>query len=194
MSDTKVEHAPSWVKVVRSDLSAYERDVLQSPVLNKAELAFQFLKERAQHEEVEVQYGVALDAFGHVLGSWEGARGSATQVWSGAREVFRPAVLLGAVSVVAAHNHPSGEHPITPSTGDLMTHLALQRAGEIIGIEYLDSLVISGDAFVSVNKWLSAKPGLRNMLAMRLLMQTLMPSRSEGSGNPEELELGKESA
>lgn len=186
----KVETAPSWVKVVRSDLSAYERDVLKSTVLRNADMAFAFLKERAAHEEVEVQYGVAIDAFGHVMGSWEGARGSATQVWSGAREVFRPAVLLGAVGVISAHNHPSGEDPITPSQGDLMVHVALQQAGKIIGIDLVDSLILSGAKYVSINKWLDGKSAqFRKMLHLRMMMDTLM-----GGGVNDPDEVAKESA
>ena len=59
------------------------------------------------------------------------------------REVFGPAVMLAAAAVVVAHNHPSGDP--TPSVEDRRVTERLRAAGELLGIELLDHLVI-GDA------------------------------------------------
>ena len=58
------------------------------------------------------------------------------------REVFRPAVLVGAKSIIIAHNHPSGDPE--PSAEDIDLTKRLLKAGEIMEIELLDSLVIAG--------------------------------------------------
>ena len=63
-------------------------------------------------------------------------------------EVFRPAVLEGVPAVIAVHNHPSGDP--SPSPGDVATTKALAEAGQILGIELLDHVVIGRDGAVSL--------------------------------------------
>ncbi len=66
------------------------------------------------------------------------------------REVFKPAILLNAASVIVAHNHPSGDP--TPSDADIQTSGRLREAGKILGIQVFDSIVIGSDGrFVSLN-------------------------------------------
>jgi DNA repair protein RadC len=63
------------------------------------------------------------------------------------REVFEPAVRESAASVILAHNHPSGD--ATPSDDDIQLTKRLVKAGEIMGIEVLDHLVIVEKGYVS---------------------------------------------
>jgi DNA repair protein RadC len=63
------------------------------------------------------------------------------------REVFGPAVALSAAAIVVAHNHPSGDP--TPSAEDRAVTEWLQRAGELLGIEVLDHVVIGEDRYYS---------------------------------------------
>ena len=58
------------------------------------------------------------------------------------REVFRDALLANAAAVVLAHNHPSGDPE--PSRDDELLTRRLARAGELVGVELLDSLVVGG--------------------------------------------------
>ena len=64
------------------------------------------------------------------------------------REVFQRAILAGAISLVVAHNHPSGN--LTPSEEDYKVTKRLKEAGEVIGIRLLDHLIISDVAEVSI--------------------------------------------
>lgn len=64
-----------------------------------------------------------------------------------AREVFRFAILKGANSIIIAHNHPSGN--LTPSVSDMNVIKELTEAGKIIGIEIIDSLIISEKSYYS---------------------------------------------
>lgn len=59
------------------------------------------------------------------------------------REVFQPAVLLGAGGVIVAHNHPSGNPE--PSTEDAAVTDRLATAGTLLGIPLLDSIVWTRD-------------------------------------------------
>lgn len=66
------------------------------------------------------------------------------------REVFGPALTLGAAAVVLAHNHPSGDP--TPSPEDLAVTRHLVEAGDLLGVEVLDHLVLSADHFRSIRQ------------------------------------------
>jgi len=66
------------------------------------------------------------------------------------REVFGPALTLGAAAVILAHNHPSGDP--TPSPEDLAVTRHLQEAGRLLGVEVLDHLVICEERFRSLRE------------------------------------------
>jgi DNA repair protein RadC len=63
------------------------------------------------------------------------------------REVFEPAVRLVCASIILAHNHPSND--CTKSPEDVQITRRLQQAGEILGIEVVDHLIITQKGFVS---------------------------------------------
>jgi DNA repair protein RadC len=56
------------------------------------------------------------------------------------RELFKDAVRVSAASVVVVHNHPSGDP--TPSGADIQLTRRLVKAGDVLGIEVLDHVVI----------------------------------------------------
>lgn len=64
------------------------------------------------------------------------------------REVFRPALEYGAVAVIVAHNHPSGS--LKATIADEETTTQLKQAGEVLGIDFLDHLIIADDKFISL--------------------------------------------
>lgn len=64
------------------------------------------------------------------------------------REVFRPAILLNGASIIVAHNHPSGE--LTPSPEDRSVCDRLKKAGEILGIQVLDSIIVNHERGISM--------------------------------------------
>jgi DNA repair protein RadC len=66
------------------------------------------------------------------------------------REVFGPAVRLGASAVVCAHNHPSGDP--TPSVEDHQVTRRLVEAGNLLGIPLLDHVVIGNGTYRSLRE------------------------------------------
>jgi DNA repair protein RadC len=64
------------------------------------------------------------------------------------REVFRPAVRLGAAALVLVHNHPSGDP--SPSSEDVALTERLRQAGELLGIRVLDHVVIGQGGYASL--------------------------------------------
>lgn len=66
------------------------------------------------------------------------------------REVFHAAIRRCSASLICAHNHPSGDPE--PSIEDLNLTKRLIAAGEIIGIEVLDHVIIGGNRFHSLKE------------------------------------------
>jgi DNA repair protein RadC len=64
------------------------------------------------------------------------------------REVFRPAVLAAAASVVLVHNHPSGDPE--PSDEDVSITRRLLQAGELLGIGVIDHIIVAKRGVVSL--------------------------------------------
>lgn len=63
------------------------------------------------------------------------------------REIYRAAVQLNACAIITAHNHPSGN--CTPSFEDKDVVQRLSKAGEVLGIHQLDSIVFAKDNYYS---------------------------------------------
>ena len=64
------------------------------------------------------------------------------------REVFRPAIVHSAASVLLVHNHPSGDPE--PSEEDLTITKRLVEAGELLGIQVLDHVIVATRGVVSL--------------------------------------------
>jgi DNA repair protein RadC len=56
------------------------------------------------------------------------------------REVFRFAIMKGVKSIIVCHNHPSGDPQ--PSGQDKSLTKRLVAAGEVLGIEVLDHIIV----------------------------------------------------
>jgi DNA repair protein RadC len=63
------------------------------------------------------------------------------------REVFAGAILSNASAIIVAHNHPSGT--LVPSKEDKAATQRLKEAGEIIGIDVLDHVIIGSPGYYS---------------------------------------------
>lgn len=66
------------------------------------------------------------------------------------REVFKEAISASAASVIFAHNHPSGDPEASEDDIELTKRLA--QAGEIVGIEVLDHIIISDKKYLSLKR------------------------------------------
>ena len=90
---------------------------------------------------------VLLDVKNRVLGYSETSRGGIDTYPVDPRIVFRTALAVGASSLIAAHNHPSGD--CTPSTDDILLTRRLKEAGELLGIQLLDHVIVTDTARLS---------------------------------------------
>jgi DNA repair protein RadC len=66
------------------------------------------------------------------------------------REVFKEAISASAAAVILAHNHPSGE--AEASQDDIKLTKRLAEAGELVGIEVLDHIIVGDKKFLSLKR------------------------------------------
>jgi DNA repair protein RadC len=57
------------------------------------------------------------------------------------REIFAPAIGQAAAGVLLVHNHPSGDP--SPSDEDIRLTKRIAQAGQIMGIELLDHVILA---------------------------------------------------
>jgi DNA repair protein RadC len=84
---------------------------------------------------------LCLDGYHQVAGYSVVASGTAERYIAHPREVLQRAILSGAVSMIVAHNHPSGD--TTPNDDDLHVTRRLLEAAELVGIPLLDHVILS---------------------------------------------------
>lgn len=100
-------------------------------------------------KEREHFYCICLDTKNRVKKIAEISVGSLNASIVHCRELYTVAVAEGGVaSVVVAHNHPSQDP--TPSGADIQLTRRLVKAGDVLGIELLDHVVIGGDEHASL--------------------------------------------
>lgn len=91
---------------------------------------------------------LTLDSSNHVINCHEISKGLVNQCPVHPREVFRKALEDNAVSVILAHNHPSGCND--PSNEDYAITRTLCAAGKIMQVPVIDHLVVSRTGFISI--------------------------------------------
>jgi len=66
------------------------------------------------------------------------------------REVFTRAVGERSAQVIIAHNHPSGV--AEPSDDDLSLTKRLMKAGDLLGIELIDHIILTNSSYISLKE------------------------------------------
>jgi len=105
-----------------------------------------------QFKEYETEHfkSILLNIKNEVLSVDDVSRGSVSETFANPGDVFRRAVREGAVAVIVAHNHPSGNPE--PSSADLALTRRLAEAGEVLGISLLDHVVFGDNRYVSLKE------------------------------------------
>ncbi|WP_445670782.1 JAB domain-containing protein [Paenibacillus sp. FSL R10-2779] len=66
------------------------------------------------------------------------------------RETFKLAILANSASIIACHNHPSGQPD--PSPEDVEITERLRDSGCLLGIDLLDHVILGDNSFVSMKE------------------------------------------
>lgn len=90
----------------------------------------------------EVMAILNLNAKGQILHMHVASMGTIDACMAVPREIFKAGILCNAHSIIAIHNHPSGDP--TPSKEDIYVTHRLEAAGELLGISLKDHIIIGG--------------------------------------------------
>lgn len=101
--------------------------------------------ERAYREECIV---VALDPKLYMLGWHRLSIGTLTSVLVDVRPVFLAAVRMCAAHIILIHNHPNTDCEV--SRADIKLTRRIKRAGQILGINLIDHVIIGGNMYYSL--------------------------------------------
>lgn len=96
------------------------------------------------HEEFWILY---LNNANKILKSERLSQGGITGTFVDVRIVFKKALRVGAVSLILAHNHPSGT--LKPSQPDIRLTKKFKEAGETLDIKILDHIIVTEKAYFS---------------------------------------------
>lgn len=97
-----------------------------------------------EHAAEEHVVMLAVNLKGKALGLFEVSHGSVSHSFCNAREIYMRALLVGASAIFLIHNHPSGEPDFSESDQKCSRHL--KNAGQIVGINLLDFIVIGDNS------------------------------------------------
>jgi len=121
----------------------------ERPRLSRPQDVFREVRDirRARKEHL---VGLYLDAQNGLLHRETLSVGSLNTTRTHPREIMYPALEHSALGFILAHNHPSGS--VEPSPEDLEFTTAVKRAGELMGMELYDHLIVAGDGFTSMRE------------------------------------------
>ncbi len=106
-----------------------------------------YYMEEMRHQKQENIKLLMLNSKSKLLGESDISKGTVNASLVSPRELFIEALSKQAVSIILLHNHPSGDP--TPSKTDLFLTKRVKEAGELIGIELLDHIIIGDNCYSS---------------------------------------------
>ena len=135
------------IKLIKEKTAVYHdgRRAIKNPDLLYA-LGKQVLNEYIE-EDREAFATILLDTKLKPIGHYVVSTGTLNQSLVHPREVFKKAIVASAHAITLIHNHPSGD--ANPSNEDIQVTQRLVEAGELVGIEVLDHVIVGDDNYYS---------------------------------------------
>lgn len=146
----------------RTKLSVDKKVVLEKEVsvnypeidrfMNSPEKIVKLAKDylRIHENAEEYLYMFCMNTKLRLIGVFELSHGSVNSSIFSVREIFQKALLANAVSVIFVHNHPSGN--CKPSIEDIRSTERAIKAGEIVGVDVLDHIIIGDNSYCSLKE------------------------------------------
>ncbi|MFC1988197.1 DNA repair protein RadC [Chloroflexota bacterium] len=130
-------------------LESYQELGEKIPVKTPDEVV-SLVRGRLRGKKKEHFLALLLDTRGQLIKIAELSVGSLDSSIVHPREVFKEAISASAASVIFVHNHPSGDPK--PSEDDVKLTERLAEAGEIMGIDVLDHVIIGDKEYLSLKR------------------------------------------
>lgn len=119
--------------------SSYRLLPLSNPFRSSMQI-YEYFKPLTSDLKKECFWAVLLDGRNRIIRVVKISEGTLTSSLVHPREVFRPAILEAAASMIFVHNHPTGEPD--PSPEDISITRRLVEAGKLVGISVLDHVIM----------------------------------------------------
>lgn len=116
-------------------------------ILNLPSTIADYYMEDLRHQKQEHMKLLMLNTKSKLIGETDISKGTVNASLVSPRELFIEALEKHAVSIILLHNHPSGDP--TPSESDILLTKRIKEAGELIGIELLDHIIIGNNCYIS---------------------------------------------
>jgi DNA repair protein RadC len=117
------------------------------PKITSSHDAYMVLKSIIGDLEHEEFWALFLDNSNKVMNKHQVSKGGITSTVVDIRLIFKKAITSGAVSIILAHNHPSGT--LKPSRLDIKLTDKFKSASEIMDIKLLDHLIVTDKSYFS---------------------------------------------
>ncbi len=127
--------------------SLSKTNVLLNTIVTDSKIIADYFIPIMKDELKETFWVICLNAGNKIIKYEKISTGILNEVIVHPREVFKPAIINNAASVILLHNHPSGSISISPQDISLTNNL--KAAGTLIGISIVDHIVVAGNNFVS---------------------------------------------
>ena len=143
----KIPQYELWIKDQQPYL-VKENTVRCEGALQNPEKIYEFMCQnyRISEKAEEYSYVIAQNNKCVPVGVFFMSKGTVANTFLNPREIYIRLLLSGAAGFVLVHNHPSGD--VTPSRNDMLCTEAIKKAGDMIGIQLLDHIII-GNGFYS---------------------------------------------
>lgn len=119
----------------------------ESLIFTEPSTIAEYYMEDMRHRKQEYMKLLMLNTKSKLIGETDISKGTVNASLVSPRELFIEALEKNAVSIILMHNHPSGDP--TPSKEDLFVTKRVKDAGDLIGIELLDHIIIGNNCYVS---------------------------------------------
>ena len=119
-------------------------------IIRSPEDAYDILKDNLRYEMQENFVVLLLDTKNQVIGTKLLTKGTLVSSLVDPREVFKVAIDAKAMSIIVAHNHPSGNP--RPSNEDIALTKRLCKSGDILGVTVLDHIIVGDDRYISLKE------------------------------------------
>jgi DNA repair protein RadC len=122
----------------------------EKPLVRTPEEVVSLVKGNLKGKKKEHFQVVLLDTRSQLIKVSEISVGSLDTSIVHPREVFKEALSASAASVIFVHNHPSGDP--SPSDDDVQLTRRLAEAGDVMGIDVVDHVIIGDNRFISLKR------------------------------------------
>lgn len=133
---------------VREIVNRYKNDAYSKIKISKPADAYNILKSDIYGKEKEHLFLITLNSRNLIIRKELLSVGTVNETLMHPREIIKSAVAVNAVSIILAHNHPSGEP--YPSDEDIAITKTVFNACKTVGIKMIDHLIVCDSSFTSM--------------------------------------------